>query len=99
MNLLILGVGIGVVVVLLLASRQCLLPKPIAGIPFDKEAANRILGDIPSVCGVKASRAFLTTWDTHKCDRQSNGKTRQLKYGASFASDRKSSNLRSSSSS
>lgn len=49
LDLLCFGIALALLGLLLLAIRRCLLPWPIPGIPYDKEAANRILGDIPSV--------------------------------------------------
>jgi hypothetical protein len=39
-----------------------LLPKPISGIPYNKEATKTIWGDIPSMLGHLKTNKMLTNW-------------------------------------
>lgn len=46
---LTIGVAACVLLAAVICLRRALLPKPISGIPYNKAAANRILGDAPDV--------------------------------------------------
>ncbi|KAK4206101.1 cytochrome P450 [Rhypophila decipiens] len=53
----------GLFVVLYLAYRA-LLPKPLAGIPYNKDAANKLFGDVPEVMGYVKSTKQIYAWFT-----------------------------------
>lgn len=53
--------GILAVVLLRALVRRLLYPRPLPGIPFDKEAAKRIAGDLPTIAAVYKE---LTEWST-----------------------------------
>ena len=54
-----LAVG-GLVVVLYLAYRA-VLPRPLAGIPYNKDAASKLFGDVPEMMGyvMRTKRIFV----------------------------------------
>ncbi|GAP91337.1 putative cytochrome p450 [Rosellinia necatrix] len=41
---------VGLIAIVLYLGYRAILPKPIAGIPYNRDAANKILGDIPEMC-------------------------------------------------
>ena len=57
---------IGVVSLLWLLYRY-LLPRPIPGIPYNKEAARRILGDAPDIMAYVKEHAEPYRWGTMQC--------------------------------
>jgi hypothetical protein len=56
--LAIAGFG-GIFAILLLILRRALLPRPIPGIPYNKAAVTRLLGDLPEVLATDQRRAWF----------------------------------------
>jgi hypothetical protein len=54
-------VALGIITLCLYLAYRAILPKPIAGIPYNKDAAGRMLGDIPEMIGYvrRTKRIFV----------------------------------------
>jgi hypothetical protein len=54
-------VVLGIISLCLYLAYRAILPKPIAGIPYNKVAAGRMLGDIPEMIGYvrRTKRIFV----------------------------------------
>ena len=53
---------VGVVLAGLYALYRAALPKPLAGIPYNRDAANKLFGDIPEMMGyvMRTKRVFVS---------------------------------------
>lgn len=53
---------VGVVLAGLYALYRAALPKPLAGIPYNRDAANKVFGDIPEMMGyvMRTKRVFVS---------------------------------------
>ncbi|TGJ81403.1 hypothetical protein E0Z10_g7360 [Xylaria hypoxylon] len=60
---------VALLVVALYLGRRAILPKPLAGIPYNRDAANRMFGDVPEMMGyiIRTKRIFC--WLTSLTDR------------------------------
>lgn len=47
--------------------RRAILPKPLAGIPYNQDAANKMFGDVPEMMGYarRTKRIFVSRQQSH----------------------------------
>lgn len=59
--------GLALTLLALLFLHRALLPKPIPGIPYNKNAATSLLGDIPAMSASLKENGELYAWMTSQC--------------------------------
>ncbi|KAI1109151.1 cytochrome P450 [Nemania sp. NC0429] len=58
------GLLVALLAVVLYLARRALLPKPLAGIPYNRDAANKILGDVPEMLDYVKRTKRIFCWLT-----------------------------------
>ncbi|KAI1746834.1 cytochrome P450 [Xylaria castorea] len=68
MGAVLFSTGVNLLLVLLALAlylgRRAILPKPLAGIPYNRDAANRVIGDIPEMMGYVLRTKRIFCWLT-----------------------------------
>lgn len=62
-----LALGISGILLVLVFLYRSLLPKPLPGIPYNKNAATSLLGDIPAMSASIKENGELYSWMTSQC--------------------------------
>ncbi|KZL85364.1 cytochrome p450 [Colletotrichum incanum] len=61
--------GVGAVLLLAFVAYRALLPKPLKDIPYNKDAAGKLLGDVPEMMSYVKETTRIFDWLTNQCVR------------------------------